>query len=238
MPLPKVWVPTSTPRSWSLIAPDRISACSAAEAVSSDAPGAVIPFGFPKAVETAPPSARRGLSTVSAMSPPEVSPSRKNSTQSSPHTQSARRHRSPSPQKSLSISPASSALRRRPPTFRAKSFCPAACFSISQPPFSEVWPKRGKTCVHFTCKKSLEFRRKNIRIPPKKCLTNIHASVIITHAFGRLAQLVEHPLDVRKVAGSSPTSSTILEKSELEAGWQRVRISCFHRADRRATLNG
>ena len=26
---------------------------------------------------------------------------------------------------------------------------------------------------------------------------------------GRLAQLVEHPLDVRKVAGSSPTSSTI-----------------------------
>ena len=28
-------------------------------------------------------------------------------------------------------------------------------------------------------------------------------------AFGRLAQLVEHPLDVRKVAGSSPTSSTI-----------------------------
>ena len=27
-------------------------------------------------------------------------------------------------------------------------------------------------------------------------------------AFGRLAQLVEHPLDVRKVAGSSPTSST------------------------------
>ena len=35
-------------------------------------------------------------------------------------------------------------------------------------------------------------------------------------AVGRLAQLVEHPLDVRKVAGSSPTSSTIklhLEKA-------------------------
>ena len=30
----------------------------------------------------------------------------------------------------------------------------------------------------------------------------------MTPAFGRLAQLVEHPLDVRKVAGSSPTSST------------------------------
>ena len=36
---------------------------------------------------------------------------------------------------------------------------------------------------------------------------------------------------------SSPTSSTILEKSELEAGWQRVRISCFYRADRRAAKN-
>ena len=27
--------------------------------------------------------------------------------------------------------------------------------------------------------------------------------------FGRLAQLVEHPLDVREVTGSSPVSSTI-----------------------------
>ncbi len=60
-------------------------------------------------------------------------------------------------------------------------------------------------------------------------LTNRLEAAIITHAFGRLAQLVEHPLDVRKVAGSSPTSSTILEKSELKAGWQRVRISCFYR---------
>ena len=37
-------------------------------------------------------------------------------------------------------------------------------------------------------------------------------------------------------SNSSPTSSTILEKSELEAGRQRVRISCFHRADRRAAV--
>ena len=35
------------------------------------------------------------------------------------------------------------------------------------------------------------------------------------HALGRLAQLVEHALDVRRVSGSSPLSSTIHEKSEL-----------------------
>ena len=35
---------------------------------------------------------------------------------------------------------------------------------------------------------------------------------------GRLAQLVEHPLDVRKVAGSSPTSSTIkLNQKDISA---------------------
>jgi hypothetical protein len=27
-----------------------------------------------------------------------------------------------------------------------------------------------------------------------------------------------------------------LEKSELEAGWQRVRISCFYQADRRTAV--
>ena len=41
-----------------------------------------------------------------------------------------------------------------------------------------------------------------------KHLTNTRAPAIICTASGRLAQLVEHPLDVRKVAGSSPTSST------------------------------
>ena len=34
-------------------------------------------------------------------------------------------------------------------------------------------------------------------------------------ALGRLAQLVEHALDVRRVSGSSPLSSTTYEKSEL-----------------------
>ena len=52
----------------------------------------------------------------------------------------------------------------------------------------------------------------------KKSLTNLLPCAIIMSAFGRLAQLVEHPLDVRKVAGSSPTSSTIHPASS-EAGF-------------------
>ena len=51
-----------------------------------------------------------------------------------------------------------------------------------------------------------------------KHLTNTRAPAIICTASGRLAQLVEHPLDVRKVAGSSPTSSTIHPASS-EAGF-------------------
>ena len=44
---------------------------------------------------------------------------------------------------------------------------------------------------------------------------------------GRLAQLVEHSLDVRRVSGSSPLTSTTMEKSELNANRQWVRIFCF-----------
>ena len=48
------------------------------------------------------------------------------------------------------------------------------------------------------------------------------------HAPGRLAQLVEHALDVRRVSGSSPLSSTIYEKSELIPNRECVRIFCFY----------
>ncbi len=37
---------------------------------------------------------------------------------------------------------------------------------------------------------------------------------MIYPAIGRLAQLVEHPLDVRAVMGSSPLASTTTNKSE------------------------
>ena len=47
------------------------------------------------------------------------------------------------------------------------------------------------------------------------------------HAPGRLAQLVEHALDVRRVSGSSPLSSTIYEKSELLHNRKCVRIFLF-----------
>ena len=47
--------------------------------------------------------------------------------------------------------------------------------------------------------------RKNIL---RKHLTNRCIVVIMIPAFGRLAQLVEHALDVRRVSGSSPLSST------------------------------
>ncbi len=57
-------------------------------------------------------------------------------------------------------------------------------------------------------KNTKERKKQKIRRNAKKHLTNPKVHGIITHAFGRLAQLVEHPLDVRKVAGSSPTSST------------------------------
>ena len=46
----------------------------------------------------------------------------------------------------------------------------------------------------------------------KFLLTKLLRLIIIQPASGRLAQLVEHPLDVRKVAGSSPTSSTIAKQ--------------------------
>lgn len=46
--------------------------------------------------------------------------------------------------------------------------------------------------------------------------------------YGRLAQLVAHPLDVREVTSSSLVSSTILEKSELDSDREWVRISCFY----------
>ena len=49
----------------------------------------------------------------------------------------------------------------------------------------------------------------------KKDLTNSKESCIMKPALGRLAQLVEHALDVRRVSGSSPLSSTTYEKSEL-----------------------
>ena len=44
--------------------------------------------------------------------------------------------------------------------------------------------------------------------------------------FGRLAQLVAHPLDVREVTSSSLVSSTTMEKSELNSYEEWVRISC------------
>ena len=47
----------------------------------------------------------------------------------------------------------------------------------------------------------------------RKLLTNSQSFVIIHLASGRLAQLVEHALDVRRVSGSSPLSSTINQSS-------------------------
>ena len=47
-------------------------------------------------------------------------------------------------------------------------------------------------------------------------------------ALGRLAQLVEHALDVRRVSGSSPLSSTTYKKSELILHWECVRIFHFY----------
>ena len=43
--------------------------------------------------------------------------------------------------------------------------------------------------------------------------------------FGRLAQLVEHPLDVREVTGSSPVSSTRLAEDMTHRGY--VLPYCF-----------
>ena len=62
----------------------------------------------------------------------------------------------------------------------------------------------------------------------KKYLTKSVKPCIIHHAPGRLAQLVEHALDVRRVSGSSPLSSTIHEKSELLHDWKFVRIFYFY----------
>ena len=70
--------------------------------------------------------------------------------------------------------------------------------------------------------RSRSFFQKPLDFSPR------HAIIIL--ASGRLAQLVEHSLDVRRVSGSSPLSSTIHEKSELSAGGPGVRISClYHR---------
>ena len=38
--------------------------------------------------------------------------------------------------------------------------------------------------------------------------------IIIQYYYGRLAQLVEHLLDVQRVSGSSPLTSTTTNKSE------------------------
>lgn len=51
--------------------------------------------------------------------------------------------------------------------------------------------------------------KKNFQRFWKKGLTNGKESCIMQPALGRLAQLVEHALDVRRVSGSSPLSSTI-----------------------------
>ena len=66
--------------------------------------------------------------------------------------------------------------------------------------------RRGVSCRHQT----LEAGKKRGR----KHLTNCRRTCIIHHVVGRLAQLVEHALDVRRVSGSSPLSSTI-EKSRI-----------------------
>ena len=44
--------------------------------------------------------------------------------------------------------------------------------------------------------------------------------------YGRLAQLVEHPLDVRRVSGSSPLSSTMKTPRSKERGvFSYIRLS-------------
>ena len=48
----------------------------------------------------------------------------------------------------------------------------------------------------------------------QKVLTSCLFSAIISFALGQLAQLVEHPLDVRRVSGSSPLLSTIRDQVE------------------------
>ena len=54
--------------------------------------------------------------------------------------------------------------------------------------------------------------------------------------YGRLAQLVEHLLDVQEVTGSSPVPSTKQEKSEPVSDWRRVRIFRFLRLQQRRFL--
>ena len=50
-------------------------------------------------------------------------------------------------------------------------------------------------------------------LPNKKLLTLFFHHNIILEVFGRLAQLGEHPLDVRKVTGPIPVAPTIINQS-------------------------
>ena len=55
-----------------------------------------------------------------------------------------------------------------------------------------------------------------------KIMLDISARIVYNNPcslYGRLAQLVEHPLDVRAVEGSSPPASTTYAKSRLNSGF-------------------
>ena len=70
--------------------------------------------------------------------------------------------------------------------------------------------------------------KKNFQRFWKKGLTNGKESCIMQPALGRLAQLVEHALDVRRVSGSSPLSSTIRNSFPRRWRFQRLgRMSIF-----------
>ncbi len=54
--------------------------------------------------------------------------------------------------------------------------------------------------------------------------------------FGRLAQLGEHPLDVRKVAGSNPVSSIFYQRQGIASGGSFSVIRQFQKSAGLSTL--
>ncbi len=100
----------------------------------------------------------------------------------------------------------------------------AVIFPVSSPALSALWTPPGLFCALFSRR-----RKENRNFFEKKyCFFGrvmvLYQSRHDATEYGRLAQLVEHLLDVQEVTGSSPVPSTIQFVLEPDSLRKRVRV--------------
>ena len=100
----------------------------------------------------------------------------------------------------------------------------AVIFPVSSPALSALWTPSGLFCALFSGR-----RKENRNFFEKKyCFFGrvmvLYQSRHDATEYGRLAQLVEHLLDVQEVTGSSPVPSTIQFVLEPDSLRKRVRV--------------